>query len=259
MKLLAILISSVAFISGTAIAGTTREPARSGLVQSGPIQEEMRWRGWVPSGQIIEINNVRGNVRAEAADGDEVEVVALKRGEGDPEKVAIQVVEHKGGVTICAVYPDANQQHPFDCRPSHGGGFLTTSTFGSETRIRWANGGGGDVLLNDLRVDFVVRLPKHLRFIGRTIVGEVSAHMIDEDVEAHSVHGDVRIDMAAFQGAEVRAETADGEVRSEFPLSMHCDPTRGRLASGHVGRSHHVLHLTTVAGDIHLERVVPVL
>ena len=87
----------------------------------------------------------------------------------------------------------------------------------------------------------------------------VAARMIDEDVEAHSVHGDVRVGMAAFQGAEVRAETADGEVRSEFPLAMHCDPARGRLASGHVGRSHHVLHLTTVAGDIHLERVVPVL
>jgi hypothetical protein len=259
MKLPAVLIGSVALIANTAIAGTTHEMIRTGLVQTGSIQEETRWQGWVPSGQVVEINNVRGNVRAEAAESDEIEVIALKRGDGDPEQVAIQVVEHKGGVTICAVYPDVNRQHPFDCRPSHGGGFLTASTFGSEAHIRWGNGGGGDVLLNDLRVDFVVRLPKRLRFIGRTIDGEVSAHMIDEDVEAHSVHGDVRVGMGAFQGAEVRAETTDGEVRSEFPLAMHCDPTRGRLAYGHVGRSHHVLHLTTVAGDIHLERVVPIL
>ncbi len=263
MKLLAIL-SSFGFFAGSMIAaatsaGPSREPVHPGLIQTGSIQEEMRWQGWVPGGQIVEINNVRGNVRAEAADGDEIEVLALKRGSGDPEQVSIQVVEHKGGVTICAVYPDANLQHPFDCRPSHGGGFLAASTSGSEAHIRWANGGGGDVLLNDLRVDFVVRLPKRLRFIGRTIEGEVSAHLIDEDVEAHSVNGDVRVGIGASQGAEVRAETADGEVRSEFPLLMHSDRARGLLACGHVGRSHHLLHLTTTAGDIHLERVVPVL
>ena len=120
MKLLAFLISSMALL-----AGPSREPIRSGLIQSGSIQEEMRWQGWVPSGQIVEINNVRGNVRAEAAEGDEIEVVALKRGSGDPEQVAIQVVEHKGGVTICAVYPDANRQHPFDCasRPATAAAF----------------------------------------------------------------------------------------------------------------------------------------
>ena len=84
------------------IASPARDPERNGS-----IQEEMRWQGWVPSGQIVEINNVRGNVRAEAAEGDEIEAVALKRGSGDPEQVAIQVVEHKGGVTICAVYPNA--------------------------------------------------------------------------------------------------------------------------------------------------------
>jgi Putative adhesin len=247
------LLATVALSSLVLIGGPSVEPLRGG-----PVQEEMRWHGWVPGGQLVEINNVHGNVTAEAALGDEIEVIALKRGSDDPEQVSIEVVEHKGGVTICAVYPNANPDHPFDCRPSHGGGFRLAATSESEARIRWDNGGGGDILLNDLRVDFVVRLPKRLRFIGRTIDGDVSAHMLEQDVEAHSVRGDVRVDMSASAGAEVRAETATGRVSSEFPLSMRCDHSRGHIASGHVGRSHRTLRLKTATGNIHLQRVTTI-
>ncbi len=34
-------------------------------VRGPSVQEEMRWHGWVPGGQMVEINNVNGNVRAE--------------------------------------------------------------------------------------------------------------------------------------------------------------------------------------------------
>ena len=97
-------------------------------VRAPSVQEEMRWHGWVPGGQVVEINNVNGNVRAEPASGDEIEVIATKRGTDNPDEVSIEVVEHKGGVTICAVYPNANKEHPFECRPSHGGGFRMAAT-----------------------------------------------------------------------------------------------------------------------------------
>jgi hypothetical protein len=246
MKLLAIL----AITSLVAVASTTNRP---NLLT---IQEETRWHGWVPNGQLVEVNNIHGDVRAEPAIGDEVEVIAIKRGSGDPAQVAIEVVEHKGGLTICAVYPHADSGRPFDCRPSHGGGFRIASTSDSMTRIRWDNGGGGDVMLNDLSVDFIVRLPKRLRFIGRTVDGEVSAHLIEQDVEAHSVLGDVRVDLSARPGAEVRAESTKGHVSSEFPLSVRSNSSHGMLASGHVGHSHRTLRLKTDAGDIHLVRPI---
>src|ERR1035437_275101 len=194
MKLLPILASA-------SLAAVASPINRTNLKTQGVIKEETRWHGWIPSGQMVEVNNIYGNVRAEPSSGEEIEVIATKRGLSDPAQVAIEVVEHKGGVTICAVYPDADASHPFDCRPSHGGGFRVASTTDSITHIRWDNGGGGDVMLNDLRVDFVVRLPKRLRFIGRTVDGDVSAHMLEQDVEAHSVLGDVRVDLSARSGA----------------------------------------------------------
>jgi len=244
MKLLAIL----AIASLASVASPTN---RSNILT---VQEETRWHGWVPSGQVVEVNNIHGNVRAEPASGDEIEVIAIKRGSSDPANVTIEVVEHKGGVTICAVYPNADPGHPFDCRPSHGGGFRLVSTSNALTHIRWENGGGGDMLMNDLRVDFVVRLPKRLRFIGRTVDGDVSAHMLEQDVEAHSVLGDVNVDLNSKPGAEVHAESSNGRVSSEFPLSIRCNSGHGMLVSGRVGRSHRILRLKTDAGDIHLER-----
>jgi hypothetical protein len=244
MKLLAILaIASLASVASP----TNRSNALT-------IQEETRWHGWVPSGQVVEVNNIHGNVRAEPAMGDEVEVIAIKRGSGDPAQVSIEVIEHKGGITICAVYPDADSSHPFDCRPSHGGGFRLATTSDSTAHIRWENGGGGDMRLNDLRVDFVVRLPKRLRFIGRTVDGDVSAHLLEQDVEAHSVLGDVSVDLNSRPGAEVHAESASGHICSEFPLSMRSNSSHGMLASGRVGHSHRTLRLKTDLGDIHLER-----
>lgn len=246
MKLLAIF----AIASLAAVASPTNW---SNLTPLAPLQEETHWHGWLPAGQVVEVNNIHGNVRAVPADGDEIEVIAIKRGSGDPEQVAIDVIEHKGGVTICAAYPDADPAQPFDCRPSHGGGFRVASTTGPEANIRWENGGGGEMMLNDMRVDFLVRLPKRLRFIGRTVDGDVSAYMPEQDVEAHSVRGDVQVDLGR-SGADVHAESVKGRVRSEFPLSVKISPSHGMLASGRVGHSHRTLRLQTDAGDIRLER-----
>ena len=244
--LLVLLITSLTMLAGPSVG-------------VGSVQEEMRWRGWAPTGQIVEINNVHGNVRAEVSTGDEIEIVALKRGEGDPEGVNIEVVEHKGGVTICAVYPNAISDRPFECRPSHGGGFREVTASESVAHIRWENGGGGDIVLNDLRVDFVVRLPKRLRFIGRTVDGEISTHLLEQDVEAHTVSGDVRVDVASNVGGEVRAETGSGLVKSAFPLVLRGTDGKGVAAFGQIGRSHRVVRLKTRSGNIHVDRVTHLL
>lgn len=244
------LLAAFAYVSVLLSATPIRE------TMSPVVREEMRWHGWIPGGQVVEINNVLGNVRAEEATGDEVEVIALKHGTDDPARVAIEVVEHKGGVTICAVYPSADPAHPFECRPSHGGGFRLAAASDSEAHIRWDNGGGGDVRLTDLSVDFVVRLPKRLRLIARTLDGEVSANLAEQDVEAHAVRGDVNAELSAA-GGDVHAETGMGEVCSEFPLLIKEDPNRGTFAAGRIGHAHRTLRLKTGSGNIRLQRVEP--
>ena len=43
-------------------------------------REEFRWHGPVAPGGVVEVKGVNGAIRAEPAAGDEVEIVAVKRG-----------------------------------------------------------------------------------------------------------------------------------------------------------------------------------
>jgi len=52
-------------------------------------------------------------------------VVAIKRGhKSDPTQVKIDVVEHAGGVTICAVYPTDGAPNQFRVKVPAGVGFV---------------------------------------------------------------------------------------------------------------------------------------
>src|SRR5689334_5328265 len=95
--------------------------AFNGIVLQDGTGTEFRWQSVIADGQVIEIKGVNGEVRAEAATGNEVEVVAVKRwGRSDPQSVNIKLVEHANGVTICALYPRRNGQ-PGKCEPGEGG------------------------------------------------------------------------------------------------------------------------------------------
>jgi hypothetical protein len=187
------------------------------LDRPGLVREESHLTGWVAPGLAIEINNLLGDVRAEPSPTDELEIIAIKSGRGETEQVAIETVEHKGGLTICAVYPSREPLKPFECVPSHGGGFRVASTFIDHARIRFENGGGGDVRLTDMRVDFIVRVPRGVRLIARTFSGDVEAQRLDRECEAYSVLGDVYIEKllpAAMRNSRLRSTAGGVYIRN---------------------------------------------
>src|ERR1043166_537734 len=111
-------------------------------------QGEFHWKGKVAPGKAIEIKGVNGDIRAEAGSGD-VEVTAVKHARrSDSDDVKIEVVEHEDGVTICAVYPSDGRREN-TCDAGHGGHM--------------------NVHDNDVVVDFTVRVPAGVRFVGRTV------------------------------------------------------------------------------------------
>src|SRR5437773_1819652 len=115
-------------------------------------QSDFQWRGRVAAGQSIEIKGVNGDVRAVPANSNEVEVTAARSARrSNPESVRFEVVPHGGGVTICAVYPDVSGRAPNRCEP------------GSESHSQTRD--------NDVTVQFTVRVPAGVTFIGRTVNG----------------------------------------------------------------------------------------
>jgi hypothetical protein len=242
--------------------------AGSSLIRA---QADFQWRGRLASGQAIEIKGVNGSVHAVAANTNEVEVTAVRTARrSDPASVRIEVVPHAGGMTICAVYPDVSGREPNRCEPGPGGR--------SNTRD------------NDVNVQFTVRVPTGVAFVGRTVNGGVEAVSLDSDAEGYTVNGSVKLsasglvhagtvngsitattgradwtDTAAFKtvngdvtltvpptlNAELRAETVNGRIDSEFPITVTGSISPRRLR-GTVGSGGRELSLATVNGSIHL-------
>lgn len=236
-------------------------------------QDTWSWHKAVPAGRTVEIKGVNGDVSAVAASGNEVEVVARKTARrSDPDDVRIEVVEHDGGVTICAMYPTPRGQRENECLPGARGR--------SNTRD------------NDVTVAFEVRVPRGVRFTGKTVNGSVRATGLGADVKANTVNGSIRvstsglaeaktvngsinvrmgradwndslqfqtvngaitIELAGDVNADVSATTVNGSLSSDWPMTM-----RGRWSPRHmdgkIGSGGRELALETVNGDIELRR-----
>jgi DUF4097 and DUF4098 domain-containing protein YvlB len=235
--------------------------------------EEWEWKGRIDRGKHLEIKGINGDVRAERAGGNEVEVRVHKRGrDDDPATVRMEVVEHSDGVTICAVYPSKDRDEPNECRP----------------------GGGGKMKVkdNDVSVDFTVHVPDGVNFIGRTVNGDVEALGLDGDTKVYTVNGgidvstnglaeattvngsitvsmdkaewdgtldfttvngSVTLEMPADLNCEVSISTVNGHIASDYPLTVtgKFSPRHVKATIGDGGRT---LVVKTVNGSVKLRR-----
>ncbi len=230
------------------------------------------WKGRVDRGDVIEIRGVNGSVRAERTSGGEVEVVArIRSRKSDPESVRMEVVEHAGGVTVCAVYPSKDRDRPNECGGRRG----------------------QNVRDNDVVVDFTVRVPSGVRFDGRTVNGDVDVGRLDADVEARTVNGSVDISSSGLAEASTvngsitasmgRADwegklsftTVNGSVTLEFPADLSCEvdvsTVNGSVSSdfpitvtgrfsprelrGTIGNGGRELKIQTVNGSVFIRRI----
>jgi len=227
------------------------------------------WRGAIAAGKTLEIKGINGSVRAEAGTGSQVEVTAEKTARhDDPAEVRIEVVEHDGNVTICAVYPGRNNA----CEPGDGGHM--------------------NVHDNDVEVRFVASIPAGVAFDGQTVNGAVEASGLTGAVDLSTVNGRVDIETAAGdasgttvngsiratlhgQGreslrfstvngsidvtvpsglnADFAAETVNGTIESDFPVTLQ-GRINPRHLSGRIGQGGRSLRLSTVNGGIRLHR-----
>jgi hypothetical protein len=193
---------------------------------------EFRWEGQMASGKTLEIKGVNGRVRALLTSGDKLELVAVKRGRRhDPEKVDVRVVEHAGGITICAVYPSVDPARPNECKP------------GAEGRMTVRN--------NDVSVDFALKLPAGIHFVGRTVNGGIEASGLAGNVEARTVNGSVTVETSGH----ARAETVNGSIRARLGKADWKDAVAFKTVNGSVTvtlpkDASTAVHVETVNGRI---------
>jgi hypothetical protein len=240
--------------------------------------DDFRWAGAVARGKTIEVKGVNGHIRAELASGTEVEVTAVKRGRrSDPASVSFQVVQEDGNVTVCAMYPTPSRrpshrdQGPNECRPGARGHMDTDH--------------------NDVSVDFLVKVPAGVRYVGKTVNGSItaqglrgeahgrtvngrvdlstsdigSAHTVNGgitvelggakwtgELEFSTVNGSIALSLPKDTDTNVRAQTMNGRFDSDFALLVKSFRARNRRVVGTIGDGGRELALTTVNGSIDL-------
>ena len=265
-------------------AGTTITLLGIAVVAVTPVtlrgqDDRFEWHGRIAQGNVIEVKGISGDIRAVPATGSEVTVIATKHGyrRNFPD-IEFAVVEGRGGVTICAMYPPSRRSRrrdPMECEP--GG---------------WR---GIDVDDSDVDVDFEVRVPAGVHFAGRTVSGDVEAEHLESHVLARTVSGDIRIstsdlaDASTVSGsidvamgradwsgdlefhtvsgdivlafddalnAEVEFESVSGDMESDFPITLRSRSNRwvGGYIRGTIGDGGRSLSLKTVSGDVRLRR-----
>lgn len=257
-------------------------------------QEDFRWSGRIARGDEIQISGLVGDVRAEPASGDQVEVVGRRVGD-DADQVRIEVVQTDDGVAICTIYPraerSARRRDDDNERRRSARGDNPCDNHGSGTL---------NVDADEARIDFTVRVPAGVRFAARTVQGDIDAASLRSPVDAASVSGNVRVSttgtaraatvsgdveatfgqtdgeelsfasvsgdvvvrLTGDVGARVELNTLSGDIHSDFQLRMHGQDDDngglnirvGRQASGTIGRGGPELTLNTVSGDIRLLR-----
>ncbi len=235
--------------------------------------QDFTWRGRIEQGDMIKIRGVNGDDRAAPATGNEVVVIAVKRARrSDVDEVEIRVVEHDGGVTICAVYP-SDRGRRNECR--RGGG-----------------GGHNNVRDNDVKVSFTVHVPAGVDFGGYTVNGDVDVRRLESNVYAATVNGSIEIETTGFAeantvngsirarmgradwtgemkfhtvnggitlevpdgfGVELDARTVNGSFETDFPLTVSGRFSRRRFR-GVIGDGGRGLELSTVNGSIRILR-----
>src|SRR5690606_10756226 len=184
--LVALLIAPLQFAGELRVQRGAGEP--DALQRIATPQPDFHWRGRIDRGKAIEVRGINGDIRAERATGDAVEVTAVKRGRGsDPERVTIEVVPHGDGVTICAVYPSRDAARPNECRPG---------------------GGNGRVRDTGVVVEFVVRVPEGVRLVAATVNGKIEARDLASDAALTTVNGSISVSTTGL----ARASTVNGSI-----------------------------------------------
>lgn len=227
---------------------------------------EFHWKGKLAAENVVMIKNINGDIDAERAGGDEVEITAEKSGP-EADQVKIEVVQLSDGIMVCAIYPGwfKNRCDEWHSHDSHS---------------------------DRTKVQFTVKVPENLRFEAENVNGGVNAEHMGRFVKATSVNGSVRVSTrswaelstvngsidgslgsAAWNGT-LKAESVNGSITLELPgdtnTEVHFSSVNGRLDSdfpltisgkfgghavrGTIGSGGRELKVETVNGSVHLRK-----
>jgi hypothetical protein len=259
-----------------ALLGTLAAMAAPLTAQRSDDGTTFRWEGRVGDGHAIRLHNMNGDVRLERASGSQVEVIAERRSRrGDLSIVRFDVVMRTDGdVVICALW--GAEQRCTEDGPrgrSQSGAWRDDQNVEVLMRVRVpdavrsvARSTNGSIAAEGLASAIDAKTTNgniNIRTTGGavnavTTNGSVTASLATmQDGEAEqsftSTNGNVTLLAPASLSADIDMSTTNGDVQSDFPLTIVGRMRRNSVRST-IGQGGRTIVLRTTNGSVALRR-----
>jgi DUF4097 and DUF4098 domain-containing protein YvlB len=210
----------------------------------------------LPVGGTLHLENVNGTVDVRAWDRDEVEIHAVKtarRNSGDLALVYIETNTVGGRLDISTRYPadqSVDVSVEYSIRVPRRIFLETIATVNGNVRVTDVEGSGqlrtvnGDIEVYDCAGGFSARSTNGS-------VHEELQHLGAKAIELDTVNGSVLLAIPANAGAQLDAQSLNGEIRTEKPVMMNGSFGHGSFR-GKLGAGGAPLRIRTVNGAIQI-------
>jgi DUF4097 and DUF4098 domain-containing protein YvlB len=224
------------------------------------------------------LNNVNGEVTVMTWKEQKVEIKAVKKTRKAVEnldKVKIEVVESPDSVSVDTVYPKRDNTGvsvTYDIKVPEGvnleevstvnGDVLAAGPFGRVSgstvngKVRVENS-AGDLRLSTTNGSIEARNVKG-KIDAETTNGSIRLELVDlaGNIKAKTTNGGITLALSAISelNAVLEAETVNGGIEVDFPISFQNLQKSKHTLKGQIGRGGAVISLETVNGSIHLTK-----
>lgn len=268
MKLFSVRHAGSALALALCLASAMGSPA----LAAGP---DFSWNGELAAGKTIYIFDINGHVTATRSHSRQASVTAVKLGrESNFDRVRVEATPSADGITVCALFP-LKHGGQATCQPGkyNSSGemedvkvqvdFTIQVPDGVKLEVATVNGGIDALdLASDLEVKTVngsIHATSSGLVEATTVNGSITAAMgkgsWDRYVNFETVNGSVRLTVPHDLNAELHAESVNGSISSDFPVTMEgAFWRRGGSIDGTIGKGGGQLRLSTVNGSIVITR-----
>ena len=270
---LAAVLAAAAFLFTPANAKSSSSSSSSSERSFENRTPDYDWSWTLAAGKTLHVKGVSGDVRAGRATDGKVHVRAWKYAHrSDPEKVHVEHIESEDGITVCAVYPGSGYGDPNSCE---AGESWHSHTRNNDVEVYFVvelpkgvkfvcMNTNGDVEAKDLEasvdaqtVNGSINITTTDLASAETVNGSIevtvgkSPSSKSQDLKLRSVNGNIVLHCPSSFSSHVVAETVNGEIDSDFPLTV-TGKFNSRHLRGSIGSGEGDLAMSTVNGNIHL-------
>jgi DUF4097 and DUF4098 domain-containing protein YvlB len=237
---------------------------------------DFHWEKALAAGNEVSIHNINGDITVIPSTTGKVEVVGIKRGSGDLERIRADVQQTSHGVVICVLdtaadsYCDERGMHSNSRNNNRGDHDWNNVSMNLEVAVPTnlqvsANsvsgdvsitGATGDVRANSVSGDLKLDRLRASSVVANTVSGDVEVSIQEftgrGDLVFHTVSGDVTLDLPRQLDVDLSMTTVSGGINSDYALTLGNGRMNRRNIEARIGAGGRRLDLSTVSGDVKL-------